>query len=383
MSFDQPLLLGLLLTVPVLLGLYLRQLRRRRRLAVRHPDVALVRLAVGPQHRWRRHVPIALVLASLALLGVAAARPQVRTQVPISGSTFILALDLSGSMCATDVAPNRLSAAQSAVRSFAEGQPADTKIGLVLFSGFAELAVPPTTDRGALLAALDDAQIGRGTAIGAAILKSVDAIAEIDPAVPPSDPVWGIDLPGLPPTSGLTGGPTGGLPGGSGAAPQQRPPTGSGPEGGPVPEILVLLTDGANTRGVTPEDAAAQAGDRGVRIYPIGFGTRNPTRMACTLQQYGGYEPRFTGRDLTRPGAAPDQTYLLVDEPALRAVAKRTGGEYFAAKDADELNQVLAALPKHLSLQFRQLDLSAGFALVAAALLVAGLVVSLRRSPLL
>lgn len=383
MSFDQPLLLGLLLTVPVLLGLYLRQLRRRRRLAVRHPDVALVRLAVGPQHRWRRHVPIALVLASLALLGVAAARPQVRTQVPISGSTFILALDLSGSMCATDVAPNRLSAAQSAVRSFAEGQPADTKIGLVLFSGFAELAVPPTTDRGALLAALDDAQIGRGTAIGAAILKSVDAIAEIDPAVPPSDPVWGIDLPGLPPTSGLTGGPTGGLPGGSGAAPQQRPPTGSGPKGGPVPEILVLLTDGANTRGVTPEDAAAQAGDRGVRIYPIGFGTRNPTRMACTLQQYGGYEPRFTGRDLTRPGAAPDQTYLLVDEPALRAVAKRTGGEYFAAKDADELNQVLAALPKHVSLQFRQLDLSAGFALVAAALLVAGLVVSLRRSPLL
>ena len=383
MSFDQPLLLGVLLAVPVLLGLYLRQLQRRRRLAVRHPDVALVRLAAGPQHRWRRHVPIALVLAALALLGVAAARPQVRTQVPISGSTFILALDLSGSMCATDVSPNRLSAAQSAVRSFAEGQPANTKIGLVLFSGFAELAVPPTTDRGTLLAALDDAQIGRGTAIGAAILKSVDAIAEIDPAVPPSDPVSGLDLPGLPPAGGPAGGPTTGPSGGSGTNPQQTPPTRSGPKGGPVPEILVLLTDGANTRGVTPEDAAAQAGDRGVRIYPIGFGTRNPTRMACTVQQYGGYEPRFTGRDLTRPGAAPDQTYLLVDEPALRAVAKRTGGEYFAAKDADELNQVLAALPKHLSLQFRQLDLSAGFALVAAALLVAGLVVSLRRSPLL
>jgi Ca-activated chloride channel family protein len=373
-SLDQPLLLVVLLAVPILLALYLRQLRRRRRQAVRHPDVSLVRQALGPQHPWRRHLPIALVLGSLALLGVAAARPQARSQVPLSGSTFILALDLSGSMCATDVSPNRLSAAQAAVRSFAQQQPAGTKIGLVLFSGFAQLAVAPTTDRQGLLGALDAVQIGRGTAIGAAILRSVDAIAEIDPAVRPSDAVTELGLPAVP-----------GDPGASTSSPPPTPPPVNGTDstGGPVPEIIVLLTDGANTTGITPRDAAAQAGDRGVRIYPIGFGTRHPTRMACTVQQYGGSEPRFTGRDLTRPGAAPDQTYLLVDEPTLRAVAKRTGGEYFAARDADELNQVLGGLPKHVSLQFQENDLSAGFALGAAALLVAGLVLSLRRSPLL
>jgi Ca-activated chloride channel family protein len=377
-SFAQPLLLVVLLCVPALLAFYLWQLRRRRRQAVRHSDVSLVRLAAGPRHRWRRHLPIGLVLASLALLGVAAARPVVRAQVPISGSTFILALDLSGSMCATDVSPNRLSAAQGAVRSFAEAQPADTKIGLVLFSGFAQLAVAPTTDRRDLLAALDDVQIGRGTAIGAAILKSVDAIAEIDPTVAPSDAVPGdgtLVLPGEP--QGSATAPSDG----SGSAPGA--PSVSGAPQSPVPEIVVLLTDGANTRGVTPEVAAAQAGDRGVRIYPIGFGTRNPTRLACTVDQYGGYEPSFTGPDQGGPGSGIDQSFLLVDEPTLRAVAKRTGGQYFPARDANELNHVLTGLPKHVSLQFQEVDLSAGFALAAALLVVAGLVVSLRRSPLL
>ena len=122
MSFAQPLLLVLLLAVPLLLGTYLWQLRRRRRQAVRHSHVALVRAAAGPVRRWRRHLPIGLVLASLALLGVAAARPQVRAEVPVSSATIILALDVSGSMCATDVFPNRLGAAQAEVRNYVEGR---------------------------------------------------------------------------------------------------------------------------------------------------------------------------------------------------------------------------------------------------------------------
>ena len=107
MSFAQPLLLALALAAPILLGAYVWQLRRRRRRTVRSSNVALVRVAAGRRRSWRRHVPIALVLASLAVLGMASARPQVRTDVPVSGTTILIALDVSGSMCATDVAPNR------------------------------------------------------------------------------------------------------------------------------------------------------------------------------------------------------------------------------------------------------------------------------------
>ena len=131
--------------------------------------------------------PLALVLASLALLGLAAGRPQVRAEVPISSSAVILAVDVSGSMCATDVSPNRLAAAQEAVRDFIDKQDDRTRIGLVVFSGFAQVAVAPTTNQDDLLHAVDGLTTGRGTTIGAAILKSIDAIAEINPDVAPAD----------------------------------------------------------------------------------------------------------------------------------------------------------------------------------------------------
>lgn len=373
MSFAQSYLLLLLLAVPILLGVYVWQLRRRRRRAVRHSNVALVRLAAGPSRRWRRHLPIALILASLGLLGVAGARPQVRTDVPVSGTTIILALDVSGSMCATDVDPNRLTAAQAAVKAFVEGQPADAKLGLVLFSGFSQLAVPPTTERDGLLATLDGVTTGRGTTIGAAILTAIDAIAEIDPGVAPSDPVAG-DSEGPGPGADAAPTPT--------PTPTAAPrPTPDGARVAPVPEVIVLLTDGANTRGVTPEEAAGQAAARGIRIYPIGFGTRNPTQMACSRDQYGGFEPRGFGRDPGGPIGGIG-SYLLVDEEALQTVAETSGGQYFAATDAEQLQRVLADLPQHVVTQQQDVDLSAGFAALAAVALLAGLGLSIRWSTL-
>jgi len=372
MSFGQPLLLVLLLAVPALLAAYVWQLRRRRRQAVRYSNVALVRTAAGPVRRWRRHVPIALVLASLGLLGLASARPTVRADVPMSSSTIILALDVSGSMCATDVSPNRLAAAQAAVRQFVQNQDDETKLGLVVFSGFAQLAVAPTTDRDELMEAIDSVTTGRGTTIGAAILRAIDAIAELDPNVPPSDPVPepSTDGPGLgdlQPTPGAT--PTPGAPGG-----------GSGQEGRPdtAPEIIVLLTDGANTRGVTPAQAAKQAAERGVRVYPIGFGTTNPTQMACTRDQYGGFpQPRL--RDFSGGGRdMGGRNFLVVDEEALREVAETTGGTYFAATDADALTRVLGDRPEHVTVQQQDVDLSAAFAAFAALVLLTGLGLSIR-----
>lgn len=363
MSFAQPYLLLSLLAAAALLAAYVWQLRRRRRNVVRYSNVALVRAAVGTQHRWRRHVPIALVLASLAVLGVASARPQVRADVPVASSAVILALDVSGSMCATDVSPNRLTAAQEAVRQFIRSQNEETRIGLVLFSGFAQLSVAPTHDRAQLLQAVDVATTGRGTAIGAAILKSVDAIAELDPNVAPSD------------TSSAGTTPGGGQPGGTLPSP--------GAPAATAPEIVVLLTDGANTRGVSPLDAATQAAARGVRVYPIGFGTRTPTQMACTRNQLGGLVDGRGGGFGGGGGGGrgfDGANYLIVDEDALKKVAATTGGEYFKATDAAQLNAVLNDLPKHVSVQKQEVDISVGFAALAAVLLLAGLRVSLRRS---
>jgi Ca-activated chloride channel family protein len=356
MSFALPYALLGLLAVPVLVAAYLWQLRRRRRTAVRFSNVALIRAVVPRQRMWRRHLPLALVLGSLALLGLAAGRPQVRAEVPISSSAVILAVDVSGSMCATDVDPNRLAAAQEAVRQFIDKQDDRTRIGLVVFSGFAQVAVAPTTNKDDLLKAVDGLTTGRGTTIGAAILKSIDAISEINPSVAPAD----------------TGD-------GTGEGPDSPSPTPGSPATPPlekaktVPEIVVLLTDGANTRGVTPEDAAVQAAARGVRVFPIGFGTTEPTQMVCTSDQLGGGlfdgPPGGFGGGLG-PGG---RNFLVVDEQALQTVARTTGGEYFKASDADQLQGVLNDLPKHVDVQERDVEVSVAFAGLAALVLLLGL----------
>ena len=341
MTFAWPLALLALLAVPLLAGAYVWQLRRRRRRAVRYSSIALVRAAAPRRAAWKRHVPVILLLAALAALGLAAARPRLSVDVPVSESALILALDVSGSMCATDVEPNRLTAAQAAVRDFVQTQDSNTSIGLVLFAGFAQVAVAPTTDREPLLHAIDTLTTGRGTTIGAAILKSVDAIAEINPEVAPADP--------------------------GGATPGPAPPR---PPGNYAPEIVVLLTDGANTRGIEPADAAQVAAERGVRVYPIGFGTRNPTTMVCTAAQLGGRGFESRGGFA---GYGGGRNYLVADEAALQQVAEVTGGESFAAADADRLQRVLHDLPRTVQTQHREVETSVWLAGLAAVLLLGSL----------
>lgn len=339
MSAEWPLALVSLLVVPAAVAAYVWQLKRRRRQAVRYSDIALVRAAAPRRPPWRRHAPFALLLAAVAVLCLAAARPQVRVVVPVSQSAVILALDVSSSMCATDVEPNRLSAAQDAVRDFVRDQDPSTRISLVVFSGFAEVAVAPTADRDAVLRAVDGLTTGRATTIGAAILKAVDAIAAIDPDVAPSDPQPG---PAAPP----------------------RPP------GTFAPEIVVLLTDGANTRGIEPVDAAKIAAERGVRVYPIGFGTQNPTSMVCTAAQLGGRS--FAGAGAGGGGYGGGGRYLVADEETLKQVAATTGGEYFAASDAGGLQEVLADLPQTAETQQRDVEVSVWLVALAALLMAAG-----------
>jgi Ca-activated chloride channel family protein len=169
----------------------------------------------------------------------------------------------------------------------------------------------------------------------------VDAIAEINPEVAPADP-------------------------GNGPASRPSPR----PSGSYAPEIVVLLTDGRNTRGIEPAEAAEIAASRGVRIYPIGFGTRNPTSMVCTAAQLGGRG--FEGRGgIAGGGAVGGRNYLVADEATLQQVADVTGGEYFAAADADRLQRVLEDLPRTVQTQHREIEVSVWLAGLAALLLLA------------
>jgi Ca-activated chloride channel family protein len=352
-----PGFLPFLLLVPLMVAVYIWILRRKRRFAVRYSSLSLIREALPKHSRWRRHLPFALFLLGLTSLLIAVARPVAAVEVPLSRTTIILALDVSRSMCATDVFPNRLTVAQEAALAFVEDQPAGTRMGIVAFAGFAEIVVPPTNDKEVLREAITGFTTSLGTTIGSAILKSIDAIAEINPAVAPSH----FDLSDLRAKAGETK---------------------SEEEGGEVyqPDIIVLLTDGANSQGPHPLDAAQQAADRRVRVYTIGFGTTEPGQMICSQQQVGSnvINGRFGGGfGGGFSGGGNFRRFLVIDEPTLRGVADITGGEYFRAESADQLLQVFLDLPTQIVLQNETLEISVLFSTLGAIFVAAAVTLSL------
>ena len=215
----------LLLLVPAILATYVWMLRRKRRLAVRFSSLDLLRDAIPRRSRWRRHLPFAVFLAGLACLSMALARPVADVEVPLSRTTIVLSMDVSRSMCSTDVQPNRLTVAQRAALAFVDELPPGTRMGIVAFSDSAQIVVTPTGDQRVLREAIEGLTTSIGTAIGSATLKAIDAIADANPNVVPS----GVDL-----------------------SLGEDAPSRAGYE----PDIIVLLTDGANTRGPQPLDAA-------------------------------------------------------------------------------------------------------------------------------
>ncbi len=262
MTFLWPGFLYLLFLVPALIILYIWILRRRRPFAVRYSSLSLVREALPPHSFLRRHLPFGLFLVALCSLVVALSRPVSIVTVPSDQVTIILAIDVSRSMCSTDIPPTRLEAAEAAAVAFINDQKPQTQIGIVAFAGFAELIQMPTTNHDALLAAVQSLLTGPRTAIGSGILKSLDAIAELGKSVPP--------------------GAAGPLPG-----PAPTPVR----AGAYAPDIIVLLTDGVSNAGPLPLDAAQQAAARGVRVYTIGFGTSNGSELASCQSS----DPSFLG----------------------------------------------------------------------------------------
>ena len=362
MSFTWPFALLMVLAVPIVLGVYVLTMRRRRKQAVSYSSVALLRSVLPRRSRWKRHLPVAMLLSSLGVLSIAAARPQLTRDVPVGRTSIILALDVSRSMCATDVDPNRMAVAQEAARDFVENQPSGIRMGLVVFSGFAQLAVAPTTDHEVLVDAIDALTTARGTAIGAAMLKSLDAIAEVNTDVLPVGDAAANVVPGR----------------------SAAPPPGPVAPGaaGYVPDIVVLLTDGANTRGIPPLDAVPFAVERRVRIYTIGFGTAQPASLVCSAQQLGGDLQRggggggFGGGGFGGGGANP----LRADNETLRRVAEATGGETYSAENASQLREVFGNLRKDVTVQPQLQEVSAPLVALGALLAAAAIGASIKWS---
>jgi len=345
-----PAFLLLLLLIPAIVALYIWMLRRRRP-AVRYSSLSLVREAL-PRESWlRRHLPFILMLLGLASLIFALGRPVMIAAVPTDQTTVLLSIDVSRSMCSTDIPPTRLEAAQAAALSFIDSEDSRRLIGIVAFSGFAELIQAPTTDKAVLRAAIESLTTGRRTAIGSGIIEALDAIAEVDEAVAPT-----VDDPSLEP-----------------------PPVAKGAY---APDIIVLLTDGVANAGPEPLDAAQQAANRGVRVYTIGFGTAAGSGFPNCSGRFIGSEPFFSGPGQQGWGGGPAWGFgggggfrRGIDEETLKQVAALTGGTYYSAESASDLQKVFENLPTSLIVKHETTEVSVAF--TALGTLLAGLAILL------
>jgi len=333
------LLLLALLLLPLLVLLYLWLQRRKQKLAVRYASLAIVKEAMGRGPGWRRHVPPLLMLLALAAMLLASARPVAVVALPSQQQTIILAMDVSGSMRATDVEPDRLTAAQNAAKAFIKELPRHVRVGVVAFAGTAQLAQLPTQSHDELLKAIDSFQLQRGTATGNGIMLSLATIF----------PDAGIDISALGGRQAMRPRPIEEL------GKQQDPAKTFTPvaPGSYNSAAIIMLTDGQRTTGVDPLEAAKWAADRGVRVYTVGVGTVQGETIG-----FEGWSMR-----------------VRLDEETLKAVAARTNAEYFHAATAADLKKVYETLSSRLTVEKKETEISSLLALLGAvlALVAAGL----------
>ncbi|MET0310417.1 MAG: VWA domain-containing protein, partial [Burkholderiaceae bacterium] len=326
-----PEFLWLLVAVPLLVLGYWWLLRRKKKLSLRYASLSIVKEAMGPAHSVKRHVPPVLFLLALAAMLLAAARPVAVITLPSNQQTIILAMDVSGSMRATDVQPNRLVAAQEAAKKFLTDLPRHVKVGIVAFAGSAQVAQLPTVNREDLVTAIDRFQLQRATATGNAIVISLATLF----------PEAGIDL------QQMGGNNRFGQRGQSlDQVPKEQKPFTPVPPGSYNSAAIIMLTDGQRTTGVDPLEAAKMAADRGVKVYTVGIGTVDGETIG-----FEGWSMR-----------------VRLDEDTLKAVSNKTNAEYFYAGNADTLKKVYETLSSRLTVEKKETEVSSLMALVAAAL---------------
>ena len=340
MTFLWPETLWLLALLPLLALGYVMVLRRKRGGAARLGSIAVVREAHARSRPVRQHIPPILVGLSLALLMISTARPTTEITLPSQRGTVILAMDISGSMLATDVAPSRLEAARNAARAFVEEQPPQVRLGLVVFAGTAAVAQAPTLNRSEVLAAIDRFNTQMGTAVGSAILTSLASIFEGDTS---------LDFDFIAPGGGRLFGDGAGR---DVDIPRVHNPV---PPGSYNNAVVVLLTDGQTTQGPDPVQAAQLAADLGVRVFTVGLGTREGAVLS------------FFGRSIR----------VQLDEDTLQTIADRTHGRYYHASSDTDLREVYRALSTELVLETEETEITFVFAAIAGLLLLAGTFLSM------
>jgi Ca-activated chloride channel family protein len=343
MNFLSAELLWLLAFLPLLPVLYVLALRRRKPDAVRFPDMDLIRQAAAGRKAWRRHVPPALLFLALIVMFLGLARPSAVLTLPSERAVVVLAIDVSGSMRAADVPPDRMTVAKEAARAFVAEQPRTTRVGLVAFSSSAMIAEEPTIVRDDVLAAIDNLRPQMYTAAGSGLVAALQAIFPDDP----------LDLSRLSAArSELQPAPLG--------APRVK----DEPEFKPVPPgsntsaVIVLLSDGRTNVGVEPLDAARLAADRGVRVFTVGFGTAE-----------GGFVDFGGGWMRT-----------ALDEETLKAIAEITGGKYFYAGTEADLRSAYEALTTQFVAETRRTEVTAFGAALALVLLVLAIGIAVAMS---
>jgi Ca-activated chloride channel family protein len=314
-SFAAPLVLVALVAIPALIVLYGGVQRDRRRAAAAFAAPALAASVLPRRPGWRRHAPMLVFLIALAVLVVAAARPQKTVAVPVERASIMLVTDVSGSMAATDVPPTRLEAARAAARRFVRQVPKSVNVGVMALSSKPRVLTSPTRDRDAINAALDQLGPRGGTGTGEAIQTATRILSR---------------APGV-------GG--------------KRPPA-----------AIVLISDGAST-GKTDPVAAAQAARRAhIPIYTVALGTAQGT---ITVPRPGGQRGNETRR-------------VPPDPQGMSEVAKASGGKSYTASDADKLKDVYQHLGSLLGTKNEKREITAGFAGGGLALLLVGAALSLR-----
>ncbi len=338
-NFLWPEFLWLLLAIPLLVLLYVWLLRRKKKMALRYASLSIVREAMGKGTGFRRHIPPVLFLLSIVAMLLAASRPLAVITLPSNQQTIMLAMDVSGSMRATDVQPSRLEAAQAAAKQFITDLPRNVKVGIVAFAGSAQVAQLPTTSRDDLITAIDRFQLQRGTATGNGIMLSLATLF-------PND---GIDISALSP-----GGRPRGLPLDKATQPEKKEVAPVAP-GSYTSAAIIMLTDGQRTTGVDPMDAAKLAADRGVRVYTVGIGTVDGETIG-----FEGWSMR-----------------VRLDEETLKSVANRTAADYYYAGTAADLKKVYETLSSRLTVEKRETEVSGLLALVASLLALTSAALSL------
>ena len=340
MTFLWPEMLLLLLIVPALVVAYFFILKRKKQAALKYASLIMVKEAMSAGQKFRRHIPPLLFIISLFAMILAIARPAAIVTLPSQHRTIILAMDISGSMRATDVQPNRLAASQAAAKAFVADQPSNVRIGVVAFAGTASVVQMPTNNREDIIAAIDRFQLQRATAIGSGIIVSLAAIF----------PEAGIDV-----SSFIYG-----REGARGVPLDQSRKTDK-PAFKPVPPgsygsaAIILLTDGQRTTGPSSIEAAQMAADRGVRVYTVGIGTPNGETLG-----FEGWSMR-----------------VRLDEASLKAIANMTRGEYFYAGTATDLKKVYQSLNSRLVLEKKETEITALFSAAAAVIALVAALLSL------